>query len=271
MSGRQNSSQARQIRFVADDYALSPGVSHAIRELISLGKLSGTGCMTLFEEWRSEAPKLKALCNDGLADAGLHLTLTDFEPLSGSGPLGTGAMPAIGTLIKAAMKGAIDEAAVERELDAQLEAFTDAFGRLPDYFDGHQHVHFLRPVRTWFAKRATHFASAGQMPWLRGAPSIRSSGGIKMMVKTAVVGFMAAGFDNEMRKAGYRVRGPLTGFYDWQKPEGFVPMLRKLETGGLAKAVVMCHPGFADDTLRRRDQLIEAREAEFAVLRDYEF
>ncbi len=43
--------RAQDIVLVADDYGLAPGIDRAIRTLIAAGKLSGTGCMTLFPEW----------------------------------------------------------------------------------------------------------------------------------------------------------------------------------------------------------------------------
>lgn len=43
---------ARSIWLIADDYGFSPGVSETIRTLLETGRLSGTGCMTLFDDWR---------------------------------------------------------------------------------------------------------------------------------------------------------------------------------------------------------------------------
>lgn len=260
--------RARKLKLVlvADDYGLSPGVSRAILELISAGKLSGTGCMTLFPEWRSEAVALKAICNEGVAEAGLHLTLTDFEPLSGSGPLGTGLMPPLGKLIRASVTGRIDEAAVEGELDAQLEAFRQEMGSFPHYIDGHQHVHFLPVVRGWLEKRAKEFSLAGQMPWLRGAPSVMAAEGFRIRAKVSIVALLARRFAQDVKVHGYHIKGPLMGFYDWNNPEAFKPMLDHLKQTQIDFGVVMCHPGFPDDMLRSRDRLIDARAVEFDVL-----
>jgi chitin disaccharide deacetylase len=259
-----------QLTLIADDYGLSPGVSLAIRELISAGKLSGTGCMTLFAEWQAEASKLKALCNEGEAEAGLHLTLTDFEPLSGAGPLGSGKLPPLGKLIRASYLRRVKAESVEAELDAQLDAFTQVFGQYPHFLDGHQHVHFLPSVRGWMKKRFGDFSQAGQIPWLRGAPSFAGLPGINLKLKTGIVALLARDFNAEMSKCGFHVKGPLVGFYDWNRPDGFKPMLARLEQASFGKAVMMCHPGFPDDQLRARDRLIAARSAEFAALMEFE-
>ncbi len=251
---------------VADDYGLSLGVNRAIRELITIGKLSGTGCMTLFPEWVEDAAALRALCNEGLAEAGLHLTLTDFAPISGKGPLGGISMPSLGALLKANLLGRIDKAAVEKELDAQLEAFVSHFGRLPDYVDGHQHIHFLPPVRAWLAKRRERLNSGGKTPWIRGGPSVQAAPELKIKAKLAIVSWLARGFDSEMKSLGFPVQGPLLGFYDWTDPGKFLPMLDSL-LEQRKDGLMMCHPGYVDDTLKRRDALLDARETELKTIK----
>ena len=50
-------------RFVlcADDFALSPGVSRGIIDLIARGRLSATGCMTVSPFWPEHAEWLRPL------------------------------------------------------------------------------------------------------------------------------------------------------------------------------------------------------------------
>jgi predicted glycoside hydrolase/deacetylase ChbG (UPF0249 family) len=77
---------------------------------------------------------------------------------------------------------------------------------------------------------------------------------------------MALGFDAAMRGEGFVVRGPLSGFYDWRRPETFAPALRKALGALPDGAVIMCHPGRVDDTLRSRDGLLDARPVELETL-----
>lgn len=255
---------------VADDYGLAPGVNRAIRKLIAAEKIHGTGCMTLFADWRVEAAGLKAICDGRAVEAGLHLTLTDFNPMSGRNAFGERRrMPSVDTLIKASYQGKIEQGAVETELDAQFAAFVESMGRLPAYIDGHQHVHFLPAVRGWLSRRAALFAEYGAIPWLRGAPSVMAAPGIKIKAKTAIVAVMASGFARALRRHGYEIKGPLFGFYDWSKPEDFEPMLRSVIERG-SSGILMCHPGFVDKVLRQRDGLIEARDVEYSVLSNFD-
>jgi predicted glycoside hydrolase/deacetylase ChbG (UPF0249 family) len=251
---------------VADDYGIAPGVGRAIRALIASGRLSGTGCMTLFAEWPAEASRLRELSNLARAAVGLHLTLTDFQPLCGRGPLGEPPLPSLSALVRSCWFGGIDLDALFAELDAQLEAFVASMGRLPDYIDGHQHVHFLPPVRRWLQSRANRLLASGTGPWLRGAPSVALAQGLRMRAKAGFVSSLAAGFDREMRRSGFTVKGPLAGFYDWRRPADFPGLLRLLANRGRDGMVVMCHPGELDDELRQRDRLVAARALEFAEL-----
>src|SRR3546814_11794854 len=112
----------------------------------------------------------------------------------------------------------------------------------PDYIDGHQHIHFLPPVRSWLMAKHGFFEREGAMPWLRGAPAVALAEGWSIRVKVLIVALLARGFDSAMRKAGYRVAGPLAGFYDWAQPQGFSPALRHLQTHAPDGCVVIVHP-----------------------------
>ncbi len=55
----------------ADDYALTPGVSRGILELLGAGRLTAVSVMTTQQEWRIAARELPPFT--AFADIGLHL------------------------------------------------------------------------------------------------------------------------------------------------------------------------------------------------------
>ncbi|MCM2292253.1 ChbG/HpnK family deacetylase [Allorhizobium sp. BGMRC 0089] len=247
---------------VADGYGLSPGVDQAIRTLIAEGKICGTSCMTVFDDWRDEAELLLPVAQDHGTALGLHLTLTNFKPLSGVKPMCSMRRRMVQSLL-----GGIDKGKLQRELDAQLNAFIDVVGRTPDYIDGYQHVHYFPVVREWLiARRDLLISPRGHAPWLRGEPDANLANTLSQRLCITAIKRMAVGFNRQMAEAGYQVRGPLTGFYMRRNPQGFAATLKHIMRNAPKNAVIMCKPGHADAVLQSRDRQMKAREVEFAEL-----
>ena len=247
----------RALRFIADDYGLSPGVSDAILELIARGRLTGTGCMTAFPDWPDHAARIRPVHTS----IGLHLTLTDQVAATGKSSLAPdGTLPPLSKLALPFPRSSVNESDVHAELDAQLARFTNEIGHEPDYIDGHQHVHFLPVVRKWLIAHPWR-----QRPALRGAPKLRP-GLNGTTAKTAVIATLAAGFDRAMAHAGFRLWKPLSGIYDWRDATAFEPTVRSALAHLPGGAIFMCHPGHPDDVLRSRDPMQDVREAEFRYL-----
>jgi predicted glycoside hydrolase/deacetylase ChbG (UPF0249 family) len=258
----------KRIFLVADDFGISPGVDKAIVDLAVQNRLAGTGCMTTFAQWPQAARALTSLPSS--FETGLHLTLTDQPALTGSTVLApSGVLPTFSRLTLALATGMVPPRVLEAELDAQLELFCDHLGRTPHYMDGHQHVHFLGPVRRWMVKR---FAGEDTKPWLRGSPQAPnafdpSSGKIR------IVRLLSRRFEHTMAAAGFTVKSPLFGFYRWedQSRAAFSAMLTRDFALAPNDAVIMSHPGKADEMLRNRDRFTDAREIEADFLASTEF
>lgn len=243
----------------ADDYGLAPGVGRAIRDLIERGRLSATSCMTAGPHWMAEAALLKPL--DGRADVGLHFTLTDQPP---AGPMATlapeGRLPPIGRLMGLAYRGKLDAAEIAAELDRQLDRFAAAFGRPPDYIDGHQHAHLLPTVREIVADRLRRLPGAYVRSCADPASSILRRG--VATPKALLLSMMSRGAnrDGAPTNCGFR------GVYDLTGRVPFGVLMAKFLSNPRPGMLTMVHPGFADDALRAVDALIEQREVEYVYL-----
>ena len=128
--------EPRRIWLCADDYGIAPGVSHAIRDLASRGRLNATSVMVLSPNFdRAEAAALDRINADGRKIAiGLHFTLTaPFRPLALKfAPLKGDMFLPIGANMRKAVLRQLDRDALADEATAQLEAFAASFGRPPD-------------------------------------------------------------------------------------------------------------------------------------------
>ena len=84
--------------------------------------------------------------------------------------------------------------------------------------------------------------------------------------KALVLDVLSAQFRKRAADAGIPFNPAFAGAYDFSKAPDFGVLmgefLRELPEGGL----VMCHPGFVDETLRSLDPLTTQREAEHAYL-----
>ncbi len=260
----------KRVVLCADDYNLAPGVSRAIRELIAQGRLNATSVMTIFPGLDEEAKALLDTLSPGGAQIGLHLTLTGgFAPLAAA-PMASadGKLPDIMKLLSPLSLVQVNRKAVAREIEAQFEAFVRAFGRAPDFVDGHQHCHLMPAIRKTFVRTVARLAPQA---WVRQCGAAQASALVAADNKTRVIGALSLGFRRLAKRAGLRVNPSFSGAYAFAGTEPFAGLfprfLGELTDGG----VMMVHPGYIDDTLRARDVLVERREEERSLLGSGQF
>jgi len=250
----------RRILLCADDYAIAPGVSRGIRALLAQGRLNATTAMTVFPEFAEEAAKLKETKSPIQTWTGLHVTLTGgYQPLYASPLKGADRLP---SFVELANPLRVDRPAVEAETEAQLEAFRAAFGRNPDFVDGHQHAQLLPAVRASFLAAV---ARSAPNAWVRQCGPAHLSGYFTD-IKNVLIAWGSIGFRRVARKKRLAINPAFAGAYNLWGNEDFGKLfdgfLQDLPEG----SVVMCHPGFVDDALRGRDPLTDRREVEQAFL-----
>jgi hypothetical protein len=253
----------RRIWLCADDYGMAPGVNRAIRTLIAHGRLNATSVMTAAPHLGGEADELATLnAAAPRALVGLHVTLTaPFRPLSSHfAPLRQNTFPALTELMRLAMTRRLAREQFVAEISAQLSAFRGAFGRAPDFVDGHQHVHLLPVVRD--ACLAVIGAEAPQA-WVRQcarAPRARPLHDRKGLV----LDVLSLRFRARAKRLGIRTNPAFAGAYAFTPKADFPVIFPRFLTGLPDGGLIMCHPGFVDPALKSLDSLTDLREREFA-------
>ncbi|MFN3744361.1 MAG: ChbG/HpnK family deacetylase [Hyphomicrobiaceae bacterium] len=250
----------------ADDYALTPGVSRAIRELIAARRISATSAMTVCPYWPEEGAALAAVA--GEADIGLHLTLTDHAPLGAMPELApAGRLPPIATLVRGSLIGRLPVAEIEAEIERQLLAFVDVWKRPPSHVDGHHHVHQLPGVRGALLRVLAR--QGGPRPYLRSChePVSRVLARGVAWRKALVISALGTGFQHAAAAQGFETNDGFSGVYDLgagghHLGSLFARFIRQLGPRPLA----MCHPGYSDTTLAALDPMTAQRDAELAFL-----
>ncbi|WP_230533009.1 ChbG/HpnK family deacetylase [Microvirga roseola] len=261
----------RPVVLCADDFGLCDGVSRGIVELAEMGRLSATGAMTNMPGWRRAAPELQAL--KGRIGIGLHLNLTTGAPLRAMPHLApSGVFPPLKPLLARALRGRLPVDEIHEEIARQVEAFLDVHGDLPDFIDGHQHVHALPGIRRALIQVLKGKGYAGRV-WLRD-PFERVGAVLRRPIgrnKAVIVMSLTRGFSRDAHVAGFRTNDGFSGFapLDLSVPASRVFEEAFSELG--PSPVVMCHPGYVDDELRGLDPAVESRPAELAYLKSDAF
>jgi hypothetical protein len=270
-AAERNDAAAPRRRFwlVADDYGMSPAVNAAIRDLAARRRLSATSVMTAAPSFtRAEALALAA--PDGVPARiaiGLHVTLTaPFRPLTPDfTPTRAGAFLPLGTMMRRALFGRLDRVVIAAEIAAQFTAFHEAFGRAPDYVDGHQHVQLLPIVRD--ALLATVQAQAPNA-WVRQCGSVAPRLGDP---KGLLLDRLSRGFRARAAARGIRTNPAFAGTYDFSDKTPFAARFARFLDGLPDGGLVMCHPGHVDDELRRLDPVTDQRAREYAYFAGDDF
>ena len=261
----------RRIWLCADDYGISPSVTAAIRELIGRGRLNATSVMTAAAHLDAgEAAALARLNSGGKRAAlGLHVTLTaPFQPLSeGFAPLVDSHFLSLKTTMRAAITRRLNRERVAREVTAQVQAFVTAFGRPPDFIDGHQHVHLFPQVRDAVLKVAAEMAPGA---WVRQCGRPRSARRLKGR-KELLLDILSVSFRRKARRLGVATNPAFAGAYNFDGKPVFATIFPRFLAGLPDGGLIMCHPGFVDSELKRLDPLTDQREREFAYFSSDDF
>jgi hypothetical protein len=260
----------RHIWLCADDYGISPAVSAAIRDLIARRRLNATSVMVAAPSFTTtEAAALRDAATTGTA-IGLHFTLTaPFTPLSGRySPLGMGAFLPLASTARRALSRTLAPAFLAEEIASQFAAFKIAFGRTPDFVDGHQHIHLFPQIRE--ALLGAVKAGAPQA-WVRQCGRIAPGRKRFTDPKGAFLDSLSRRFRTLASGHGVRTNPAFAGTYAFRPGADFARLFPGFLDGMPDGGVVMCHPGMVDAELTRLDPLTDLREREYAFFNGESF
>ena len=261
----------RRIWLCADDYGISDSVNAAIRELIMRGRINATSVMVAAPHFdRGEAAALDMLnAKEKRAAIGLHVTLTaPFKPMSAEfAPLHHGAFPPLTKMMRVALARRLNPERLAIEVASQVEGFIMAFGRLPDFIDGHQHVHLFPQVRDAVLKVAAEVAPNA---WVRQCGRARAAVRLHLR-KELLLDVLSVAFRRKAKQLGVPTNPAFAGAYDFDGKPDFAALFPQFLAGLPDGGLIMCHPGVVDPALKRLDPLTDQREREYAYFNSEEF
>jgi predicted glycoside hydrolase/deacetylase ChbG (UPF0249 family) len=246
-------SRSRRFTLCADDFGQAEAINLAIIELICAGRLGATSVMSQGPAWPEGA---RVLANhQHMADVGLHLNLTHhFE--------GSTVIRPLAFWMLAAPLGMIDVGAVRATFRMQIDEFVKHFGRLPDYIDGHQHVHAFPLIRELVTELIAEYWTEGAKPWVRAPDRLVDAG--RMPLKGEVLKQITRGFSAHLERQGLRFPSQFAGLYSLTPGAGYPVLMKRWLQTLPSGTLMMCHPGL--QSADRSDPIREARYEEYQYL-----
>ena len=266
-----NDTPSRRIWLCADDYGISPGVNRAIRDLIKRGRLNATSVMVVGPAIdRDEVAALQDVVAERNAwgnriAVGLHVTLTaPFRPLTMHfRPADGGMFLPLTNMLQRGFVRRLDREIIQAEIATQFSAFRDLFDRAPGFADGHQHAQLFPVVRDAFlAATAAHAPGAWVRQGGRNRPLLKRLNSPKALLLDA----LSRQFRKRAARASIPYNTAFAGAYDYLRKPDFGALMQQFVEGLPDGGLVMCHPGFVDETLENLDPLTDQREREHAYL-----
>lgn len=254
----------KNIVLCADDYGQTIEISQAIIDLIKHKRLSATSCIVNTPHWAAHANWLKPYQDE--IDVGLHLNLTEGQPLSIEFRKIYGqTFLSLPFLLSYSLLRKLDITAIEKECHAQLDQFMAKMGTFPHFIDGHQHVHQFPVIREAlirvYLSRLSSEKSYLRLVNEKWHWSDLFAGGKKFVI-TSQTPF----FRKQLRKHHISHNSTFAGIYGFSGHyrHHFRRFLLSVKAGGL----IMCHPGRQSSG---KDPMAQARFKEFLYFSDQAF
>lgn len=242
----------------ADDLGLSPGVTRGALEAARHRTVRSASIIVNLPE--SEAAAAEARGVPGL-ELGMHLNVLVGQPVSEPAAVRSlldreGRFVGLREFATRLATGGIRAAELARELRAQIQR-ARALGIPALAWDSHRHVHFAPPVARVVAALARECGTR----YVRraGLPPARLGRLTAKRVLLAVVSSASELFYRGIPGNDWYV--DLTDWSPAPSAEDVAALAALPGTGELG-----AHPGYADDVLRERDGVVDARERELRLL-----
>jgi len=265
---------ARTLVVVADDFGIGPDTTRGILDLAVEGRITAT--VLLVTSPHAEA----AVTAWGRAgrpiELGWHPCLTLDRPVCSADRVRSLVRPdgrfwPLGVFLRRAATGRIRSADVAAELRAQYDRFRDLVGRRPSVVNAHHHVAVLRVVgRPLFDL----LADQPPLPFVRRVvepvATIARVPGAR--AKRAALTWLGRRTARRTARLGFPGCDTFAGVTDPPCVADEQFFTRWLRTAPGETVELMCHPGYADETIAGRDDgTISARVHELHLLRSPDF
>jgi chitin disaccharide deacetylase len=247
----------------ADDIGQDPSINDGVLHLFSNGRLSHASVLTFAPYVKTHRDALIEARQQGL-QVGLHFNLT----LAFDGHL---YCQDLNNLILRSQLRALPTQTILFELQQQFNRFAEIFGSLPDFIDGHQHVHQFPQIRELLLQEILLRYPSDQKPWLRSTVLPQASAQIPESFKAHLLNWLGGNrFKQQLDDAGLQHNAGFLGVYGFNAPSttAYRSLMQMWLRCAVNNTLVMCHPA---SYAVNHDAIGAQRPIEFAYLNSAEF
>lgn len=252
---------AKNIILCADDFGLSESVSRGILKLVRQQRLSAVSCMVNGSDFSHSAQDLYALHNQ--VQIGLHFNLTEGFLLSEPA---TPCFSLNKLLIKSHLR-LLDSSLISREFNAQLDLYSSTMNGLPDFIDGHQHIHQFPQISEVILKVYQQRLEATGSYIRSTYPAISSA---EFKFKKNILALTGGKkLYSKLKKLNIPHNQYFSGIYNFAQDSNYRALFRQWLQDLPSDTLIMCHPG--EKELNSSDAIAHTRPVELDYFLSTEF
>ncbi len=237
----------KKITLCADDFGLNASVNQGILNLIDQGKLDATSCMTTMPLWPEAGQELKKRRHQ--VQCGLHLNFTEN---TGRG---------LGQLMRQAFLHQLKSADLIEAIKRQIDAFKVVMGDLPDFIDGHQHVHQLPQIRCALLTVYAEYYPQ-KTAWIRVSTQPSFWRNFKLLKQAVIACSGGLALRRMLDQRGIPHNTSFSGIYDFNPQHAYATLFAQFLQESTDGGLIMCHPGLPSDEVN--DSIYQTRGQEYA-------
>lgn len=249
---------AKKVIICADDFGMSENINSAVINLLKKRIINATSCMPNMPAFKSGVTQLRKIYND-FSHVGIHLNLTEGTAFTKAASITSNDnfLSVSKLLIKSKLR-AISYEDVYNELKAQINNFVERWGELPDFIDGHQHVHHFPVIRKAVINLYKDFNMYSKQTYIRSTYKMDKSDFKSLIIYRSG----AKKFYNMLVENNIKHNSTFAGVYSLEdKTEDFRKVILKAYAEIKDGGIIMCHPAVAIDI---KDPISQSRVKEFA-------
>jgi chitin disaccharide deacetylase len=241
---------------IADDFGIDDEHDAVMIGLLKKNKIDGVSVFSEFIQ-ASCAQNIAKVRSENNVQIGLHFNLTHGDSCID-----------VSSLLSNAIFRKIDKIKILNSLNHQLQAFEEKFGFMPDFIDGHQHVHTFPIISKVIIQTLERIQFTG---WVRNIGSGSLTGlhlawKYSFFKKFLVLEVLSFFHRRDLKKSALSFNKFFFGLLPLEQPKKLSIALSSLYSLDFSTStIIMCHPGSLDGS-ESIDHPAKSRDLEASFL-----